>query len=70
MLEKGITAQFIKLNIKVEIGAIINIILLALLGIIVSFSNNFNPSANGCNKPNIPITFGPRLFWIEAKTFR
>jgi len=34
--------------------------LLALLGKIVSFTNNLKPSAKGCSKPKTPITFGPR----------
>ena len=29
--------------------------------IIVSLLNNFSPSANGCNNPYIPTTFGPFL---------
>jgi len=37
---------------------------------IVSFNNNFIPSANACNKPKIPTTFGPRLRCIDAKTLR
>ena len=39
-------------------------IILELLGNIVSFTNNFNPSASGCNKPKKPITFGPFLLCI------
>ena len=30
----------------------------------VSFTNNFSPSANGCSKPKKPITFGPFLLCI------
>lgn len=45
-------------------------ILLALLGIIVSLINNFSPSANGCNNPSNPTTFGPRLRCIPAIIFR
>jgi hypothetical protein len=41
-------------------GAIKNKILLLLLEII-SFNINFNPSANGCNKPKIPTYEGPLL---------
>ena len=62
--DKGKTAQPIKLKINVNIGAIKNIIILELLGNIVSFTNSFNPSANGCNKPKKPITFGPFLLCI------
>ncbi len=44
-------------------------ILLACVGNIVSLANNFTPSANGCNKPKTPTTFGPFLIWIEPSTF-
>jgi hypothetical protein len=62
--DKGKTAQPIKLKINVNIGAIKNTIILELLGKIVSFTNSFNPSANGCNKPKKPITLGPFLLCI------
>ena len=45
-------------------GAITKMIILELLGKIVSFANSFKPSANGCNKPKNPITFGPFLLCI------
>lgn len=32
-----------------------------LLGKIVSFKNNFNPSLKGCNNPQKPTIFGPCL---------
>ena len=32
---------------------------LELLGKIISLSNNFSPSAIGCNKPKKPTIFGP-----------
>jgi len=32
---------------------------LSLLLVKISFTNNFKPSANGCNNPNIPTTDGP-----------
>ena len=35
--------------------------LFALFGITISFTTNFNPSANGCKKPQKPTTLGPRL---------
>ena len=38
--------------------------ILELLGRIVSLANNFSPSANGCNKPKKPMTFGPFLLCI------
>lgn len=59
--DRGKTAQPIRLKIKVSIGAIKNILILELLGNIVSFTNNFSPSANGCSNPRKPITFGPFL---------
>lgn len=60
-LDKGKTAQPIKLKIKVNIGAIKNITIFELLGKIVSLTNSFRPSANGCSRPKKPITFGPFL---------
>lgn len=44
-LPKGITDQTIKLKDKVIIGAKINKLILLILGIIVSFINNFKASA-------------------------
>ena len=63
-LDKGNTAQPIKLSIKVNIGATRNKTILELLGKIVSFTKSFKPSANGCSKPTKPITFGPFRLWI------
>jgi hypothetical protein len=57
----GIETQPIKLKNKVKNGLNTNKILLALVGIISSFTTNFKPSANGCNTPKIPTTLGPRL---------
>jgi len=54
---------------KVINGAKIKIIMFALLGKIVSFVNNFKPSAKGCNKPYIPTTLEPRRYCIDAITF-
>ena len=48
---KGTTTQPDNANPKVNTGAKIKIIILELFGKIVSFKNNFNPSANGCNNP-------------------
>ena len=62
--DKGKTAQPIKLKTNVNIGAIKNILILELLGKIVSFTNSFSPSANGCSKPKKPITLGPFLLCI------
>jgi hypothetical protein len=47
VLDNGITAQPIKLNIKVSKGAKIKRKIFELLGKIVSLTNNFKPSANG-----------------------
>lgn len=54
----GITLQPNKLNMNVNTGANKNIYMLTELGIIVSFANNFKPSANACNKPYKPTTWG------------
>jgi hypothetical protein len=52
------------MSAKNNTGAIKNNILLLLLEII-SFKNNFNPSASGCNNPITPTTEGPLLpvYW-------
>ena len=49
--EKGITAQFIRLNIKDNSGAKRNIPVSAFEGRVNSFVNNFKPSAKDCTKP-------------------
>jgi hypothetical protein len=67
---KGMTIQPAKPKTNVRIGAPRKISLLALRGIIISFNTAFNPSANGCNNPQIPTTFGPRLLCIAAIIFR
>lgn len=69
-LSKGIKDQDNKLNKKVKIGAKMKINEFDAEGIIVSFNNNFIASANACNKPKSPTTFGPRLLCIEANTLR
>jgi hypothetical protein len=56
---KGITTHPIKLKNKVRLEPKINKNLLALFGIIISLMINFNPSAKGCKKPQIPVTLGP-----------
>ena len=48
---KGTTTHPDKANPNVNTGAKIKIIILELFGKTVSFKNNFNPSANGCNNP-------------------
>ena len=50
-------------------GAKINNKVLALPGKIVSFTNNFKPSAKGCNKPKIPTKLGPLRLCIEDNIF-
>ena len=42
---------------------------LELLGKTVSLTSNLKPSDNGCNNPNVPTTFGPRLLCIAPKIF-
>jgi hypothetical protein len=58
---KGITNHRRRLQKKVKTGANKKIKTLALLGIIISFKNNFKPSAIGCKKPKNPTIFGPLL---------
>jgi len=65
----GITAQLINAKVNPIIGAIIYIPILECEGNIVSFVNNFTPSANGCNNPHHPTTFGPFLNCIDPNTF-
>jgi hypothetical protein len=43
--------------------------ILTLLGTINSLVTSFSPSAIGCNKPQIPTTFGPFLRCTEAIIF-
>ena len=62
LLPKGITAQAVKANVSVTIGAKINIILLALAGIIISLNKYFKASAKVCKSPKGPTTLGPLLF--------
>jgi len=53
-----------------NIGAITKIREFAFVGITISFTNNLNPSANGCSNPHTPTTLGPRLLCMEAIIFR
>ena len=64
------TAQDIKANVIVTMGARINITLFELDGIITSLKIYFNASANDCNKPKGPTTFGPCLFCTKAQILR
>jgi len=65
----GITLQVSKLKIRIKIGAATKIREFAFVGINISFVNNFTPSANGCNNPHNPTTFGPRRLCIAAIIF-
>src|SRR5271169_275740 len=65
----GIIAHPINANTNVIQGPITNKIVLDCLGIIISFTNNFNASANGCIKPHTPTAFGPHLRCIDAIIF-
>jgi hypothetical protein len=58
---KGIIDQPRKLKNKVMTGPKIKRKLFVLVGIIISFTTNFKPSAIGCKKPQIPTIFGPFL---------
>ena len=49
---------------KVNKGAIKKRIVLESLGKMVSLVKSLRPSANGCNNPTNPITFGPFRRWI------
>ena len=70
IVENGIIDQPIRLRKKVKIGAKIKLNVFEFVGITDSFSNNFKPSANGCNKPKKPTTFGPILCCIPPIIFR
>lgn len=65
----GIIKNINTVKKKVIKGDIMNIKKLELEGTIISLSNNFKPSANGCKKPNRPVTLGPFLLCTEAITF-
>jgi hypothetical protein len=64
----GITVHASKLKVNVNKGANKKSKLFELNGTIASFTNNFAPSANGCNNPRKPTTLGPRLLCIAAIT--
>jgi len=66
---KGIKAQPYKLKLNINIGDNRKIIKLEELGIKVSFSISFTPSANAWSNPKIPTTLGPLLRCIAARTF-
>jgi len=50
-LPNGITAQPIRLNTRLIIGARKNRLFVACCGIIISFTTSFSASANGCSVP-------------------
>ena len=58
------------LILKESNGAIVDKKEEALYGIIVSFNNNFKPSAMGCKKPKKPTVFGPLRLWKDAIILR
>jgi hypothetical protein len=57
--EKGIMAHPTRLRKNVKMGAKIKLKVLAFVGITDSFTNNFKPSASGCNNPKNPTELGP-----------
>jgi hypothetical protein len=65
----GITAQAAIERENATIGAIIKTNLLETDGKIDSLENSLIPSAKGCNRPQIPTTFGPFLSCAAAITF-
>jgi hypothetical protein len=66
----GSILQLTILKIKIMIGAIRNIYESARVGTNNSLKTNLAPSAIGCNKPQIPTTFGPLRRCIAAITLR
>jgi hypothetical protein len=52
------------------IGAIKNKSRFIFVGITISLTINFKPSATICKLPQIPTTFGPRRRCTDAITFR
>ena len=50
-------------------GAKTKLNVFALVGITVSFSKSFKPSANGCNRPKKPTTLGPLRCCIAPMIF-
>ena len=68
--ENGITTHPNRLKKSVNTGAKTKPKVLAFVGITVSLSSNFSPSAKGCNNPKKPTTFGPVLCCIAAMILR
>jgi hypothetical protein len=59
VVEKGITAQPVKLRKRVKTGANIKLNVFAFVGITLSFKRSLSPSARGCRRPKKPTTLGP-----------
>jgi hypothetical protein len=55
---------------RVKLGANRNRTAFDLVGIIISFSSSFKPSAKACKIPQNPVTLGPRLRCTEASNLR
>jgi hypothetical protein len=70
VIPKGITLQLTKLKTSINNGANTKIRAFDLEGTINSFTTSLRPSAIGCNSPQKPTTFGPRLRCIDAITLR
>ena len=66
----GIKLHCTKLSVNVNTGAKKKRNLLARIGTITSFNDNFKPSAKACKTPQKPTTAGPRRRWIEPITLR
>jgi hypothetical protein len=66
----GMTTQATNARVSVTIGAARKTKRLAPLGMIVSLTNIFSPSAIGCSSPNGPTTFGPLRNCEYARTLR
>jgi len=66
----GITAQAAMASVPVTSGASRNTPLLALSGMIGSFSANLVKSAKLCSRPKGPTTFGPRRSMTAAQILR
>jgi hypothetical protein len=67
---KGITAQAARASMAKMSGANRNMALLALIGMIGSFSTNLVRSAKDCSRPHGPTTFGPRRNCTAAQILR
>ena len=67
---KGITAQPIRLRMKVSMGAAMNTTRLAPDGRMVSLNSSLTPSAMGWSRPKGPTTLGPLRSCMAAITLR